>query len=113
LSVISPNGTNSKKRPDRPRASGGESVAAALFQADSNLNASDCLALHLICTFWLADNLFLLGRHAEARELFERLLSLRNDVGLLSEQYDSQSRRFLGTFPQAFSHIGLINTALT
>jgi GH15 family glucan-1,4-alpha-glucosidase len=65
----------------------------------------------LICTFWLADNLALQGRQAEARALFERLLALRNDVGLLSEEYDPQSRRLLGNFPQAFSHLGLINTA--
>ena len=66
----------------------------------------------LLCTFWLADNLALQGRHAEAREIFENLLSLRNDVGLLSEQYDPGARRLLGNFPQAFSHVGLINTAL-
>jgi GH15 family glucan-1,4-alpha-glucosidase len=65
----------------------------------------------LLCSFWLADNLFLQGRHAEAREIFQYLLSLRNDVGLLAEQYDPHSSRFLGNFPQAFSHIGLINTA--
>jgi GH15 family glucan-1,4-alpha-glucosidase len=65
----------------------------------------------LPCTFWLADNLVLQGRVSEARELFERLLSLRNDVGLLSEEYDPVSRRLLGNFPQAFSHMGLINTA--
>jgi GH15 family glucan-1,4-alpha-glucosidase len=65
----------------------------------------------LLCTFWLADNLSIRGRHSEAREVFERLLNLRNDVGLLPEQYDSQNRRFLGNFPQAFSHVGLINTA--
>jgi GH15 family glucan-1,4-alpha-glucosidase len=65
----------------------------------------------LACTFWLADNLHLLGRQEEARELFERLLSLRNDVGLLSEEYDPTERRLLGNFPQAFSHIGLVNTA--
>ena len=49
--------------------------------------------------------------YAEAREIFERLLSLRNDVGLLSEQFDPDARRLLGNFPQAFSHVGLINTA--
>jgi GH15 family glucan-1,4-alpha-glucosidase len=65
----------------------------------------------LLCTFWLADNLFLQGQHAEAREIFERLLSLRNDVGLLSEQYDPLQKRLVGNFPQAFSHVGLINTA--
>jgi GH15 family glucan-1,4-alpha-glucosidase len=65
----------------------------------------------LLCTFWLADNLALQGRHKEAEEVFQRLLSLRNDVGLLSEQYDPSAKRLLGNFPQAFSHVGLINTA--
>jgi GH15 family glucan-1,4-alpha-glucosidase len=65
----------------------------------------------LLCTFWLADNLALQGRYDEARDLFERLLGLRNDVGLLSEQYDPETHRMLGNFPQAFSHVGLINTA--
>jgi GH15 family glucan-1,4-alpha-glucosidase len=65
----------------------------------------------LICSFWLADNLALQGRAEEARELFERLLALRNDVGLLSEEYDPQAQRLVGNFPQAFSHLGLINTA--
>lgn len=65
----------------------------------------------LICTFWLADNLALQGHYAEARTIFERLLALRNDVGLLSEEYDPQTRRLVGNFPQAFSHVGLINTA--
>lgn len=65
----------------------------------------------LACSFWLADNYILLGRHAEARALFERLLSLRNDVGLLAEEYDPVNRRQLGNFPQAFSHLALINTA--
>jgi GH15 family glucan-1,4-alpha-glucosidase len=66
----------------------------------------------LPCTFWLADNLALQGRYAEARKLFERLLGLRNDVGLLSEEYEPVSRRMLGNFPQAFTHVGLINTAM-
>jgi GH15 family glucan-1,4-alpha-glucosidase len=65
----------------------------------------------LLCTFWLADNYALLGRRAEAREIFERLLALRNDVGLLSEQYDPVAKRLVGNFPQAFSHVGLISTA--
>jgi len=65
----------------------------------------------LPCTFWLVDNYWLLGRHQEARRLFERLLTLCNDVGLLSEEYDPQAKRLLGNFPQAFSHVSLINTA--
>ena len=65
----------------------------------------------LPCTFWLVDNYWLLGRHQEARQLFERLLSLCNDVGLLSEEYDPRAQRLLGNFPQAFSHVSLINTA--
>ena len=65
----------------------------------------------LICSFWLADNFALMGREKEARALFERLLAIRNDVGLLAEEYDPVEKRFLGNFPQAFSHVGLINTA--
>lgn len=65
----------------------------------------------LLCTFWLADALALIGRRDDARRVFDRLLSVRNDVGLLSEAYDPVARRLLGNFPQAFSHIGLVNTA--
>ena len=65
----------------------------------------------LACTFWYADNLALMGRFDEAREVFERLLSLRNEVGLLSEEYDTIGKRQVGNFPQAFSHVSLINTA--
>ena len=63
--------------------------------------------------FWLADNYTLQNRDAEARALFERLLSLRNDVGLLAEEYDPQAKRQVGNFPQAFSHLALIGTALS
>ncbi len=66
----------------------------------------------LACSFWLADALALQGKLDEARELFERLLDLRNDVGLLSEEYDPASNRQLGNFPQAFTHLSLVNTAL-
>ncbi|CAL9416502.1 glycoside hydrolase family 15 protein [Streptomyces griseomycini] len=66
----------------------------------------------LVCSFWLADALHMTGRKKEARELFERLLGLANDVGLLAEEYDPAGGRLLGNFPQAFSHIGLVNTAL-
>ena len=65
----------------------------------------------LACSFWLADNYVLQGRFDDARELFERLLSLRNDVGLLAEEYDPRTKRQLGNFPQAFSHIALVDTA--
>jgi GH15 family glucan-1,4-alpha-glucosidase len=65
----------------------------------------------LPCTFWLADNLALQGRLDEARDLFERLLSLRNELGLLAEEYDPAQRRQLGNFPQAFTHVALVNTA--
>jgi GH15 family glucan-1,4-alpha-glucosidase len=69
----------------------------------------------LACNFWLADNYILLGRIEEARALFRplfrRLVALCNDVGLLSEEYDPRARRFLGNFPQAFSHVALVNTA--
>jgi GH15 family glucan-1,4-alpha-glucosidase len=65
----------------------------------------------LACTFWLADNLVLMGRREEALAIFERLLTLRNDVGLLAEEYDPHTGRQLGNFPQAFSHVALVNTA--
>jgi GH15 family glucan-1,4-alpha-glucosidase len=65
----------------------------------------------LACSFWRADAYVLVGRVAEARQLFERLLSLRNDVGLLAEEYDTRATRLVGNFPQAFSHVALVNTA--
>ena len=65
----------------------------------------------LACSFWLADAYVLLGREEDARKLFERLLAVRNDLGLLSEEYDPAAKRLLGNFPQAFSHIALVNTA--
>ena len=65
----------------------------------------------LICSFWLADAYVMLGRIDDATRLFERMLALRNDLGLLSEEYDPDAKRLIGNFPQGFSHIGLINTA--
>jgi GH15 family glucan-1,4-alpha-glucosidase len=65
----------------------------------------------LPCTFWLADTYALMGRRADARRLYEQLLGLCNDVGLLSEEYDTAARRLVGNFPQAFTHVGLVNTA--
>jgi GH15 family glucan-1,4-alpha-glucosidase len=65
----------------------------------------------LICSFWLADTLAMIGRAGEARTLYEKLVALRNDVGLLAEEYNPVSKRMLGNFPQAFSHLGLVNTA--
>jgi GH15 family glucan-1,4-alpha-glucosidase len=66
----------------------------------------------LPCSFWLTDNYVLQRRHRQAAELFERLLSLRSDVGLLAEEYDPENRRLLGNYPQAFTHVALINTAV-
>jgi len=65
----------------------------------------------LACSFWLADAYTLTGREEEAKQLFNRLLALRNDVGLLSEEYDLRMKRLVGNFPQAFSHIALVNSA--
>jgi GH15 family glucan-1,4-alpha-glucosidase len=67
----------------------------------------------LACSFWMADAYALQGRRKEAEALFERLLDLRNDVGLLSEEYDPRAKRLVGNFPQAFSHVALVGSALT
>ena len=66
----------------------------------------------MACSFWLVDNYILQGRYAEARKLFDRLISRCNDVGLLAEEFDPLTSRMLGNFPQAYSHVGLINCAL-
>ncbi len=87
---------------ERYPTSGGDSVDGLVGQEGA----------FLLCTFWLADALAMIGRTEEATQLFERLLGLRNDVGLLAEEYDPHAGRMLGNFPQAFSHIGLVNTAL-
>jgi GH15 family glucan-1,4-alpha-glucosidase len=66
----------------------------------------------LLCSFWLADTYVLLDRTDEAEKLFEKLLALRNDVGLLAEEYYPETHCLMGNFPQAFSHVALVNTAL-
>jgi GH15 family glucan-1,4-alpha-glucosidase len=65
----------------------------------------------LACSFWLVDNYILQGRLAEAEALFDRLVGLSNDVGLLAEEYDPVAKRQLGNFPQAFSHVAMVNSA--
>jgi GH15 family glucan-1,4-alpha-glucosidase len=107
--------------PSDPRVRGTvEAVERRLFQ-DGFLRRYDTRDGHdglppgegvfLACSFWLADAYVLLKREDDARRLFERLLALRNDVGLLSEEYDPAARRLVGNFPQAFSHVALVNTA--
>ncbi|MBS0644919.1 MAG: glycoside hydrolase family 15 protein [Proteobacteria bacterium] len=91
------------------------SVDGLLLRYDSHTSADGLPpgeGVFLACSFWLADNLVLQKRYAEAEALFERLLTLRNDVGLLAEEYDPRARRMLGNYPQAFSHVALVNTAL-
>ena len=78
-------------------------------KADDGLPPGE--GVFLACSFWLANSLCLIGRRDEAVELFERLLALRNDLGLLSEEYDPMAKRLLGNFPQAFSHTAIVNTA--
>lgn len=83
------------------------------YQNSSNLDGlPPGEGLFLACTLWLADNYVLAGRTAEAKQLFERVLAIRNDVGLLAEEYDPDACRLVGNFPQAFSHVGLIITAM-
>lgn len=79
-------------------------------EVDDGLPAGE--GVFLACSFWLAETYSLLGRHDDACRLMEKLLGLRNDVGLLSEEYDVSAKRLVGNFPQAFSHIGVVNTAL-
>ena len=85
------------------------------YPEDPSLERVDGLpageGVFLPCTFWLVDNYALQGREREAHDVFERLLAVRNDLGLLSEEYDVEGQRLLGNFPQAFSHVALVNTA--
>jgi GH15 family glucan-1,4-alpha-glucosidase len=111
--------------PDDPRVRGTlEAVRQELlvdgfvqrYRHDEEVEAVDGLppgeGAFFLCSFWFVDNLVLLGELEEACEMFDRLLSLRNELGLLAEEYDPALGRLVGNFPQAFSHIGLINTAL-
>ncbi len=92
-----------------------ELMAGGLVRRYDTAEGSDGLppgeGQFLACSFWLADNLVLQGRRAAGRRLFERLLSVRNDVGLLAEEYDVETGRQLGNFPQALSHLALVGTA--
>jgi GH15 family glucan-1,4-alpha-glucosidase len=89
----------------RPDGAGGRAVRSRRTRLQGREGA------FLACSFWLVDALHGLGRRDEARSLFERLLALRNDVGLLAEEWDPVAQRQVGNFPQAFSHEPLINTA--
>jgi GH15 family glucan-1,4-alpha-glucosidase len=66
----------------------------------------------LACSFWLVDNYLLQGRRRDAEKLYRHLVRLANDVGLLAEEYDPRSRRMLGNFPQAFTHVALVNSGI-
>jgi GH15 family glucan-1,4-alpha-glucosidase len=79
---------------------------------ESDDGLAGCEGSFLICSFWLVNALRGIGRKSEAEQLFERLLAQRNDVGLLSEDYDTRSQRLVGNFPQAFTHLALVNCAL-
>ncbi|MEV7157075.1 glycoside hydrolase family 15 protein [Streptomyces misionensis] len=108
--------------PDDPRVVGTiEAIERELLTADGFVrryptNGVDGLpgdeGAFLACSFWLADAWTMIGRVDEARALFERLLALRNDLGLLAEEWDPVRQRMVGNFPQAFSHVGLLDTAL-
>jgi GH15 family glucan-1,4-alpha-glucosidase len=107
--------------PDDPKVHGTIAAIERNLMADGLLRRYDTYrsddglppgeGAFLACSFWLVDAYVMLGRLDDARHLFERLMSLRNDVGLMSEQYDPASARLAGNFPQAFSHVALVNSA--
>jgi GH15 family glucan-1,4-alpha-glucosidase len=106
--------------PDDPRVAGTIAAVEQELMADGFIyryptaSGTDGLpageGAFLACNFWLVNSLALIGQRQKAIELFERLLDLRNDLGLLSEEYDPREKRLLGNFPQAFSHTAIINT---
>jgi GH15 family glucan-1,4-alpha-glucosidase len=86
---------------------------AAAADAQTNVDGlTGSEGAFLACSFWLVNALHMIGRYDDAEKLFERLLAMRNDVGLLSEEYDPRYNRQVGNFPQAFSHMPLIQSAL-
>ncbi|CAN5296490.1 hypothetical protein BH24ACT17_BH24ACT17_17550 [soil metagenome] len=82
------------------------------YRTDESDGLSGREGSFLICSFWLVNALWGIGRQMEAEELFERLLTLRNDVGLLSEEYDTRAERLVGNFPQALTHLAPVNCAM-
>ncbi|MDO9411277.1 MAG: glycoside hydrolase family 15 protein [Pseudolabrys sp.] len=94
---------------ERDLMSGGLLLRYDTSTADDGLPPGE--GVFLACSFWLVDAMLMLGRDVDARRLFEYLLTLRNDLGLLSEQYDPRTQRQVGNFPQAFSHLALVNSA--
>lgn len=94
---------------ERELLRGGLVMRYSTNQTDDGVGGDE--GAFLACSFWLADAYVLTGRRQDAHKLFDRLLGLRNDLGLLAEEFDTVGQRLLGNFPQAFSHIGLINTA--
>jgi GH15 family glucan-1,4-alpha-glucosidase len=88
-------------------------VLRYLTHADSADGLPPGEGVFLPCSFWLVDCLELLGRHDEAHALFDRLLGLCNDLGLIAEEYDPGTQRQLGNYPQAFTHLALVNSAFT
>ena len=99
------------RRGDRARARRSTASCCATTRSKSKDGLPPGEGAFLACSFWLADAYLLLGRRDDAEQLFRRLVALCNDVGLLSEEYDPRARRQLGNFPQAFSHVALVNTA--
>jgi GH15 family glucan-1,4-alpha-glucosidase len=107
--------------PDDPRARGTVEAIERELMVDGFVQRYDAApeidglppgeGAFLACSFWLVDAYILLDRHDDARKLFDRLVGLCNDVGLLSEEYDSKAGRLVGNFPQAFSHVALVNSA--